>query len=107
MVVLQLDIITVQAYAERSVLLVRPHELLQLVLLFTYAIVAPSIIVPVIVVNITLLRYVENSGGDLKQHAHPVPDIVSVKVVYVVRINLAHILRRKIPHSAIYAGYQR
>ena len=84
---------TVQAYAERSVLLVRRHELLLLVLLSTYAIIAPSIIVPVMVVNITLLRYVENSGRNLKQHAHPVPDIVSVKVVYVVRVNPAQIRR--------------
>ena len=78
-----------------------------MVLLFTYAIVAPSIIVTVMDVNYTLRRYVENCGGDLKQHASPVPDVVFVKVVYVVRINLAHILRQRDPHFAIYAGYQR
>ena len=99
--------ITVQAYAERSVLLVRLYELLYLVHLFTYAIVAPSIIVTVMDVNSTLRRYVENCGGHLKQHAAPVPDVAFVKVVYVVRINLAHILRQIDPHFVIYAGYQR
>ena len=94
---------TVPEYAERYVLLIRPHVLLRLVPLFTYAIVAARIIVSVMDVTYTLLPYAENLGDLLKQHVIPVPDVVLVEVVRVVRMNLVHVVRQYNLHFVIYA----